>query len=310
MVLPGYPRLMDRRSWTLLLTLAAIWGASYMLIEIALRDLSPALIAWGRVAAGAAVLMALAAPRGQLAGLGASIGVIVLLAAVQVAGPFLLIAVGQQEISSSLAGILVTSAPLFTALLAIRLDAEERSTGLRLLGVVAGFLGVVILLGVDLSGSLEAILGGLAVLLAGLGYAIGGFMVKRRFAAHPPLGVAAAVMVASTVLLCPAAVLGLPAAAPPAGAVLAVLGLGAVGTGLAFAIFYTLFAWIGPARTFVVTYIVPAFAVVYGVALLDESLTPAAIVGLVLIVGGSVLAVDAREGRRARVGAPAAQPPG
>lgn len=296
---------MGRRSWILLLTLASIWGASYLLIKIGLRDFSPGMVAWLRIAFGALVLVPLALARDALRpAAAAGLGIIVGLAAVQVAGPFLLIALGEQEISSSLAGILVTSAPLFTALLAIRLDPEERSTGLRLVGVLAGFAGVIVLLGVDLSGSRAALLGGLAVVLAGLGYAVGGFIAKRRLSHVPPLGVAASVMVASTVLMAPVALAGLPGSAPGAGPVAAVIGLGTVGTGVAFAIFYDLIATVGPARAFVVTYIAPGFAVVYGAVLLDERITPAVVIGLALIVGGSWLAAGGRAGK-----APQAQPP-
>jgi drug/metabolite transporter (DMT)-like permease len=266
--------------------------------------MSPAVVAWGRVATGAVVLVALTAPRGLLRGIGESVGVVVLVAAVGVAGPFFLIAVGQQEISSSLAGILVSSAPLFTALLAGWVDHEERSTGKRLVGVTLGFAGVVILLGVDLSGSGAALLGGLAVVLAGLGYAVSGFIVKRRTVAIPPLGMAAGVMLASTVLLAPAAALSLPSEVS-AGPIAAVLALGAVGTGIAYAVFYSLISWVGPARTFVVTYIAPGFALVYGVTLLDEALTFGGLAGLALIVGGSVLAVGER-GEGEGEGAPAA----
>ena len=274
-----------------------------MFIEIALRDMSPALVAWARVAAGAVVLVALTAPRGLLHGIRDSIGIITVTAAVGVAGPFFLIALGQQEISSSLAGILVSSAPLFTALLAGRVDREERSTGSRLVGVTLGFAGVVILLGVDLSGSGAALLGGLAVVLAGFGYAVSGFIVKRRTVAISPLGMAAGVMVACTVLLAPAAALSLPSGEVDAGPVAAVLTLGAVGTGIAYAIFYSLISWVGPARTFVVTYISPGFALVYGVTLLDEPITFGGLAGLALIVGGSVLAVG--EGGERRSPAPA-----
>ena len=296
---------MDRRSWAFALVLSAIWGASYMFIEIALRDMSPALVAWGRVAAGAVVLVALTAPRGLLRGIGDSLGIVIVTAAVGVAGPFFLIAVGQQEISSSLAGILVSSAPLFTALLAGRVDQEERSTGRRLVGVALGFAGVVILLGVDLSGSSMALLGGLAVVLAGLGYAVSGFIVKRNTVSISPLGMAAGVMVACTVLLAPAALLSLPSDGVDAGPVAAVLALGAVGTGIAYAIFYSLISWVGPARTFVVTYISPGFALVYGVTLLDEPVTFGGLAGLALIVGGSVLAVGQRHDRPQSAHAPA-----
>src|SRR5918992_4901483 len=189
---------MDRRAWTLLLLLSAIWGASYMFIEIGLRDMGPAAIAWLRVALGAAVLVPLAALRGELGWVRGDVALVAAVALVQAAGPFLLIGLGQEEISSSLAGILVSSAPIFTALLAIWVDHEERSTGLRLVGVIVGFAGIVALLGVDLGGSGAALLGGLAVLLASLGYAVGGFMTKRKPHDPPPLGLAAGVMVAST----------------------------------------------------------------------------------------------------------------
>jgi drug/metabolite transporter (DMT)-like permease len=285
---------MDRRAWTLLVVLGAIWGASYLFIELALADLSPAMIAWARVAFGALVLVAIAAFRGVLRGHGSRWRLMFVLGAIQAAGPFLLIAAGQQEVSSSLAGILVTAAPLWTAVLAIRLDQEERSTGLRLAGVLLGFLGVVVLLGVDLGGDGGQLLGGLAIVLAALGYAIGGFMVKLKLSDVPPLATATWAVGASAVLLLPAAVLSAPSEVPGLGEVLSVFALGALGTGVAFAIFYSLIATVGPARTFVVTYLAPAFAVVYGATLLDERITVATITGLALILAGSYLGAEGR----------------
>jgi drug/metabolite transporter (DMT)-like permease len=254
--------------------------------------------------------MALAAGRGALGGFAGKLPTLVALGAIQVAAPFLLIAAGELEISSSLAGILVTSAPLFTALLAIWIDQEERSRGLRLVGVVLGVLGVAVLLGVDLGGEGDELLGGLAVVLAGLGYAVGGFIVKRRLATVAPIGVAAWVMVVSTVLMLPAAAIGFPGSAPGLGPVAAVVVLGVVGTGVAFAIFYELIATVGPARAFIVTYLAPAFAVVYGATLLDETISVATIAGLVLVLIGSWLAAEGKlrlPGRRGVAGGPAAQ---
>ncbi len=281
---------MSRRAWTLLLILGAIWGASYLFIKIGIRGFSPGMVAFLRVALAAVVLIALAAAQGALRGFRDRVGIIVLVGATQVAGPFLLIAAGEQEITSSLAGILVTSAPLWTALLAIRIDPEERSQGLRLAGLLLGVLGVAILLGVDVGGSGAELLGGLAVVLAALGYAVGGLLVKRRLADRPPIGVAAWVVTASVVLLTPAAVIGVPGSAPGLGPVAAVVALGVVGTGIAFSILYELFATVGPARTWIVTYLAPGFAVVYGAVLLDERITAATIAGLALILGGSYLA--------------------
>jgi drug/metabolite transporter (DMT)-like permease len=292
---------MERRSWLLLLVLGAIWGASYLFIKIGLRDLSPWMVAFVRIALAALVLLPFAASRGALAGIRARAGWLALLGAVQVAGPFVLISAGEEEISSSLAGILVASAPLFTALLAVWVDREERSQGLRLGGVLVGFGGVALLLGLDLGGSGSALLGGLAVVLASLGYAIGGFLVKHRLTGMAPVGMSAAVMVASSIFLLPPALLTAPGAAPGLGPAAAVVVLGVLGTGIAFVIFYELIASIGPARSFLVTYIAPGFAVVYGAVFLSEAVTIATVAGLALILAGSWLAAEGRLPWRPRV---------
>jgi drug/metabolite transporter (DMT)-like permease len=275
-----------------LLLLASIWGASYMLIKIGLRDLSAPMVAFLRIALAAAVLVPVAASKRALGAVRGRAGTVAIVGAVQVAGPFLLIGLGEQEISSALAGILVATAAIFTAVLAIWVDHEERSEGLRLLGIVVGIAGVVALFGLDLSGSGSAVLGGLAVVLASLGYAAGGFLVKHRFAHAPPIGVAAWVMAAGTVWLLPAALITAPSSVPALGPIAAVTALGVVGTGLAFAIFYTLIGQVGPARSFIVSYVAPGFAVVYGAVLLDERISAGTVVGLALILAGSWLAVE------------------
>lgn len=291
---------MTRRSWTLLVALAAIWGASYLLIKIGGRDLSPPMIAFGRIAFGAAVLVPLALRAGAMRDLGGLWSVIVVVAIAQVAAPFLLIALGEEEISSSLAGILVGSAPIFTALLAIFFAQEERSQGPQLLGVMIGLGGLILLLGLDVGGSGPELLGGLAVVLAGLGYAIAGLLAKRRLGRVAPLGIAAIVLGVSTVLSLPAAMLTLPDGMPGAGPVAAIIALGVIGTGIAFAIFYELIATIGPAKTFLVTYMAPIFAVAYGVVLLDEEFGLVTLGGLVLILAGSYLAAGGKSPMRRR----------
>jgi len=273
----------------MLMLLASLWGASYLFIKVALEDLSPAMIVLLRTALAALVLVPLAASRRGLRTLRGGARVVLAVAAVQVAAPFLLISAGEQEISSSLTGILVASSPLFIALLAVWLDQEERSSGWGLVGVVAGFVGVAVLIGVNLVGDLGALLGGAAVLLASLGYAVGGFVVKRSSAKLDPLGLAAGSMVVATVLVAPIAIPSAPTELPSAATLgsIAMLGLG--GTGVAFALFHTLIAHEGPARAMLVSYIAPAFAVLYGATLLGESVTVATVVGLILIVGGSWL---------------------
>jgi drug/metabolite transporter (DMT)-like permease len=290
---------MTARQWTLLLVLAATWGASYLFIKVALADFSPASIVFIRTALAALVLLPVALRRDALRGLRPVAGAIALLALVQVAGPFMLISVGEQTISSSLTGILVASAPIFTALLALWVDHEERSGGWRLLGVLVGITGVAVLLGVDVGDRPDALAGAAMVLLAGAGYAIGGFIVKRRFAAVQPVGLVAATMAVSALALLLPALLTQPAEIPSPVGTASLVALGALGTGLAFLIFYTLIAEAGPARASLVAYIAPGFAVLWGVVLLGERVTVSTVAGLALILGGSWLAA----GRRAR-GAP------
>jgi drug/metabolite transporter (DMT)-like permease len=205
-------------------------------------------------------------------------------------------------VPSALAGILVASAPLFIALLAVRLDPEERSRGWGLVGVVLGMAGVVLLFGIDLGGNSDTVIGGLMILGAGLSYALAVLIVKRGFTGVPPVGVAASTMVVSAVVWLPVAVVSLPVHGPPADAVASLLALGVGGTGVAFLFFYRSIAEIGPARAAVVSYVAPAFAVVYGATLLGEAVTAGTIGGLVLILAGSWLAARRRdEGGQDRV---------
>jgi drug/metabolite transporter (DMT)-like permease len=295
------------RYWTLLLVLASLWGASYLFIKLGLEDLSPAMVVLGRTLLAALVLLPLALQRRAFTGLRAGLGVMAGLAALQVAGPFLLISFGEEEISSSLAGILVATAPIFTALLAIWVDHEERSSGWRLAGVGIGIVGVALLLGVDVGGDAAALAGGLMVVLASLGYALGGFLVKRRLSGADPVGTVTVTMLASAAMTAPLALVTAPESVPGAGPVAAVAALGVLGTGIAFVIYYSLIAGAGPARAALVAYIAPAFAVAYGVALLDESFTAATALGLLLILAGSWLAAEgARLPWRAPATAPAA----
>src|SRR5436309_10542733 len=140
---------MDRRAWLMMGVLAALWGASYLFIKIALEDLSPAMVVFVRTALGALVLAPVAARRGGLARLRGLFLPVAALAAIQVAGPFLLITEGERWIASSLAGILVASAPIFTALIALGLSGEERANRWSVAGLTAGIAGVALLLGVD-----------------------------------------------------------------------------------------------------------------------------------------------------------------
>ena len=293
---------MSARAWIFMAATAALWGASYMFIKVALDGgLSEGFIICARTILGAMVLVPLALRAGALRPILERRWWNLWLALAQVIVPFGLITYGENHIPSALAGILVASAPLFVAVLAVWFDPAERSHGWGLVGVLIGMLGVVLLFGVDLGGGGEELLGGLMVLGAGLSYGIAVLVVKRGFAGVAPVGVAASTMVVSVIAWLPAALASLPTHDPGAGAIASLITLGAGGTGVAFLFFYTLIADVGPARASVIAYIAPAFAVVYGVVLLDESLTAGTIAGLVLILGGSYLAAQAKAVR----GAPA-----
>jgi drug/metabolite transporter (DMT)-like permease len=295
-----------RRSWILLAVLAALWGASYAFIKVALDEVSPAFLVVVRVALGALVLAPVALARGALGPAGRHLPWLAFVAVAQVDIPFLLIAVGEQSIPSSLAGILVASAGMFTALLAVGLLPGDRLSRTGLSGVLCALVGVTLLFGVDLGGGgTDAIVGGLLVLLASVGYAVGSLAAKRHLAEVPPIGVAAGIMLIGTVLLAPVVPFSLPDAAPGADTWGALAVLGAGGTGLAFLIFFTLNAEIGPSRASIVSYVAPVFSVVYGVALLDEGFSIGTAAGLVLILLGSWTAANDRPPWRARARVPA-----
>src|SRR5688500_6865746 len=247
-----------------------------------------------RTLLAAAVLAPLAIARRALAGLASRWWPLTVLAAVQVAGPFLLISWGEEEISSSLAGILVASAPILTALLAVFVDRDERPTRVGAVGIGIGIVGVALLLGVDVGGDSAALVGGLAVVLASLGYAIGGFYLRAQFKDAQPIGVATATMFASALLALPLALATLPSEAPAAGSLAAMAALGAGGTGIAFVMFYTLIADLGATMASIVAYVASAFAVFFGLAIRDEPFPLRTVVVMALILGGSWIADQGR----------------
>jgi len=285
---------MTRRSWIQFLVLSALWGASYMFIKVALEDVSPAMVVFARTALATLVLLPFALRSAALDALRGRPGTVAILALVQVAAPFLLISVGEQELSSSLTGILVATAPIFSFLLAIRLEREARAEGAAMLGVAVGIAGVILLLGIDAGGGSAALIGGSMVVLASLGYALGAFYLRRNLSDAQPIGVVASAMGASALMTAPLAAATFPSQAPDLETFGSLFVLGVGGTGIAFLLFYTLIAEVGPTRSSLVAYVAPGFSVLYGVLLLDESFTAATFAGLVLILGGSWLAAEGR----------------
>jgi len=278
---------MDRRIASLLLLTAALWGIPYLLIKIAVGELSPFVIVFGRVAIGAAVIAAAAARRGVLGQLRGRLPDVVFVGAVQFVGPFLLLTFGERHVSSSLAGVLVATTPIFTGLLAFLVPEADRPTGARAVGLLVGICGVALVLGIDVRGDL---LGGVLCLGTSVGYAVGAHALKRRFAGVEPVAALAGTLTAATLVLVVPAAVSLPSHAPSAGVAGAVLALGVLPTALAFLLAYQLIAEIGPSRLSVVAYIAPCFAVVFGAVFRSEAVGAATVAGLATVLVGSWLA--------------------
>jgi drug/metabolite transporter (DMT)-like permease len=297
---------MSRRSVILLLTLSAFWGASYLFIKVALEDVfSPWAIVSIRTALAALVLVPLALKMGVLSSLRGRLWPIVVLSLVQVAGPLTLIGLGEEHIASSLTGILVASAPIFTFLLAFALSGEQRDSPAALAGVAIGIVGVGTLLGVDAGGGSGAIAGGLMVILAAFGYAVAAWYLKRNLAGVEPVATVAGTQVIAALVTLPLGLAHVPGATPSFDAIASLVTLGVFCTGIAFVIFHSLVASDGPARASLVGYIAPVFSIFYGVVLLDESFTAVTAAGLLLILGGSWLAAGGElPARRRDIAAP------
>src|SRR5918994_1987985 len=211
---------MSRRATFFFACVALLWGVPYLFIEISVEGgASPLLIAWGRVAIGAAILLPIAWKLGYLKGLRSKTKPLVAFAIVECALPWWLIPLGQREVSSSLAAILIASLPILTAIIAFRIDPEERVSGFRMIGLLVGITGVILLLGLDVAGRPGEILGSIAILIATTCYAIGVFIFKRSFSDVNPIGAVAVELGISTVMLAPAGIATIPGAEISAGAI-------------------------------------------------------------------------------------------
>jgi drug/metabolite transporter (DMT)-like permease len=282
---------MTPRAWLLFALSSLIWGVPYLFIRIAVdAGVHPAVVAWARIALGAVLLVPIALHRGAMRGLRGRMGAIIAYAATEIAIPFVLIAVGEQYVTSSLAAILVATMPLLLALVAVRLSPKDRPTGLRIVGLVIGLGGVIALLGIDVAGRPHELSGALLILVATLCYATAPLIVSRYLTDLDPLGPVAASLVVATVALLPGAVIGWPAALPSASALGSIAVLGVVCTVLGLIVFFQLIAVAGASRASVITYVNPVVAVVVGVLALHEHVGVMSLAGLLLILAGSWLA--------------------
>jgi len=306
---------MGPREWVLLITLSILWGGSFFFAEVALEALPPLSVVFARVAIGALALLALMHAVGLRLPRELRLWrAFFVMGALNNLIPFSLIVWGQTAITGGLAAILNATTPLFTVVLAHILTRDERLTLAKLAGVAAGFLGVAIMIGPQVLDGLAlgglaqgglglAVLAQLAVLGAAVSYAFAG-IYGRRFRDTPPLVTATGQVTASTLLLCPLALvvdqpwtLALPEPTVTwavLGALLgALLGLGLLSTAVAYVIYFRILASAGATNLLLVTFLVPVSAILLGVMVLSEQLTAAQIAGMGLIALG-LAAIDGR----------------
>jgi drug/metabolite transporter (DMT)-like permease len=281
---------MSARAWVAFAALGVIWGVPYFFIKVAVQELSPFVIAWGRVTLATLILLPVAWHRGALRSAGAHLAAILAFAVVEFVVPFSAISVGERWIDSSTTGILIASVPLTVTMISRYFGVHEPLDTWRLVGLVVGLLGVVALLGL---GTVSWPLGWAGVgcmLLATIGYAVGPLIIQRYLKGLDSLGPIALSLCASSVLLLIPAAVTLPATMPSALALTSIGVLGVLCTAVAMLFMFYLVSHAGPARATVITYINPIVATLLGVMLLHEHLGLGGLVALSLILLGSWLA--------------------
>jgi drug/metabolite transporter (DMT)-like permease len=283
---------MSRRGLVLFGAMCVIWGIPYLLIRVAVRDLSPSALVLARTAIAALLLLPIAAARGELGRAFSRPRPLLAFAAIEIGIPWLLLNDAEQEISSSLTALLIAAVPLIGVLIAAATGGERfgRET---LLGLGLGVVGVAAIVGVNVAGA--GVIPIAEVGLVSVCYAVGPVILQRWLADLPALGVIAASLAVVAVAFIPIAAFSPPTELPTGKVILSVLGLAVICTALAFLLFFALIAEIGSVRATVITYVNPAVAAILGVLILDEHFTTGMAVGFALVLLGSVLAT--RPGR-------------
>jgi drug/metabolite transporter (DMT)-like permease len=294
-----------RRNLAMLVAVALLWGASFMFIKIADRHLAPATLILGRLGLGALTL-ALIVPftigwRATLAATRENWRWLLVVALVNTAVPFWLLAWGETRISSGLASIVQGAVPIFNVLIAFGFFREVRVTGMRLLGFALGFVGVALVVGGQPSGK---VLGALAVVGMAFCYAVGSLLMARHLRPVSPIVIALTSTSIAALADLPAGIIQAPHAWPGWRPVAAVVVLGVPLLGFAYLLFFALITGPGAAYASLVTYLIPPIALAYGAIFLGEHFGAMAFGGLVLILGGVALgtgavALASLRGRRA-----------
>lgn len=282
----------------MIVLLAAMFGASYLFIKVTVEDIPPAAMTELRVLLAGLLLLAYLAGR---MGTSRAIGELraawrpcLVLGVINAAVPMGLVAWGETHIDSSIAGIAQSTVPIFTFLLAAKFLPHERVGPQRIAGVALGFLGVAALAGLDTSGGWWVIAGTLAVVLSSLSYASGGVYGQLKVRDIPGPVLATGNMLAAAIVLAPLAIADPPTAVPGPTALAGLLGLILIPTFAGQLLLFRVLSLYGSRKLSIVTYLMPAFAVVYGAVLLGEAVTTAMLAGFVLILIGAALSSGER----------------
>jgi drug/metabolite transporter (DMT)-like permease len=282
-----------RRGLLLFATMSIVWGIPYLLIRVAVAEVTPPVLVFARTALAAAILLPVALFRGDLRTVLRHWRWVVGFAIIEIAVPWVLLGSAEQKISSALAGMLIAGVPLVGAAIAAILGGSDRVGGRQLLGLLVGFAGVAAIAGGDFEADNAIAIVQVAVVV--VCYALGPFILSRRLVGVSSLGIMALSLTLAALVYAPFAILGWPATTPSQAALASILVLAVVCTAVAFLVFAALIREIGPVRATVITYVNPAVAAVLGVLVLGETLTPAMLLGFALAIAGSTLATGRPE---------------
>ena len=264
-----------------------IWGVPYLMIRVAVREVSPATLVFLRSGLAALALIPLAAASGELHTVLSRWRPLLAFAAVEIAIPWFALSSAERRVSSSLAALLLAAVP-FTAVAIAAMTGGERLGSRRLGGLLVGIAGVAAIVGLDIRHTSGVGIAEMAVVV--IGYASGPWVLSRYLSDLSGLAVITVSLAATTIVYAPAAALQLPSSVPSGRVLASIAGLAVLCTALAFLLFFELIAEVGPVRATVITYVNPAVAAVLGVAVLNERFTAGMGVGFALVLAGSVLA--------------------
>jgi drug/metabolite transporter (DMT)-like permease len=289
----------SKRGWVLFAAMGVIWGVPYLLIKVAVDEVAPSTLVLARTTIAALLLMPVALARGQVRALLPRWKPLALFAVIEICIPWLMLGFAEQQISSSLTGLLIAAVPLVGALLARYGPAGDALDGRRVAGLLLGLAGVAALVGFEVQvDDWRAVV---AIGIVAIAYATGPLILSRHLADLPGTGVMAFSLLFSAVVYLPFGIAQAPDHWPSGKVVASIVGLAVICTAIAFLVFFALIAEVGPARATVITYVNPAVALLLGVVVLNESFTVATAVGFALILLGSVLATARdRQGPRRR----------